>query len=314
MILREKTTGSLDGRVAIVTGAGRGLGRAHALMLAEQGAAVVVNDPGVAGDGEGSDVAPARQVVAEIEKNGGRAVANLDSCANWQAAGDPIAQAVDSFGHLDILVNNAGILRDRMSFNMTESDWDAVMEVHLKGHFAPSRFAAAYWRQRSKSSAGSVYGRIINTSSESGYIGLAGQVNYATAKAGIVGMTLAMARELERIGVTVNAIAPRARTRMTTSSFSGYPQPVEGQFDPRAPENISPVVAWLAGPAAGHISGKVFVCYGGEVELESPIESEVHLSAGDRRWTVPELAERSPEFFAHGRPPGVTPLPAGIGG
>jgi NAD(P)-dependent dehydrogenase (short-subunit alcohol dehydrogenase family) len=306
--------GSLDGRVAIVTGAGRGLGRAHALLLAEQGAAVVVNDPGVAGDGAGSDAAPARQIAAEIEKNGGRAVANLDSCANWTAAENLIAQAVGTFGGLDILVNNAGILRDRMSFNMSESDWDAVMEVHLKGHFAPSRFAAAYWRQLSKSSAGAVYGRIINTSSESGYIGLVGQVNYATAKAGIVGMTMSMARELDRIGVTVNAIAPRARTRMTTSSFSEYPQPVEGEFDIRAPENISPVVAWLAGPGAGHISGKVFVCYAGDVELQSPIESEVHLSVGNRRWTVQELAERSPEFFANGRTPGVAPMPSGIGG
>ncbi len=306
--------GSLDERVAIVTGAGRGLGRAHALLLAEQGAAVVVNDPGVSGDGEGSDASAARQIVAEIEKNGGRAVANLDSCANWKAAENLIAQAVDTFGRLDILVNNAGILRDRMSFNMSESDWDAVIEVHLKGHFAPSRFAAAYWRQRAKSSVGAVYGRIINTSSESGYIGLVGQVSYATAKAGIVGMTLVMARELERIGVTVNAIAPRARTRMTTGSFSGYPQPVEGEFDNRAPENISPVVAWLAGPAAGHISGKVFACYAGDVELQSPIESEVHLSVGDRQWTVEELAERSPEFFAGGRPTGVEPLRSGIGG
>jgi 3-oxoacyl-[acyl-carrier protein] reductase len=306
--------GSLDGRVAIVTGAGRGLGRAHALLLAAHGAAVIVNDPGTSGDGQGSDVAPAQQVVAEIEKNGGRAAANLDSCASWKAAEHLIAQAVDTFGQLDILVNNAGILRDRMSFKMDEHEWDAVMEVHLKGHFAPSRFAAAYWRELSKSSGGPVYGRIINTSSESGYFGMIGQVNYATAKAGIVGMTMTMARELERIGVTVNAIAPRARTRMTTGAFSGYAQAVEGEFDNRAPENISPVVAWLAGPAAGHISGKVFACYAGDVELQSPIESEVHLSVGDRRWTVEELAERSPEFFAHGRPPGVEPMRSGIGG
>ncbi len=306
--------GSLDGRVAIVTGAGRGLGRAHALALAGQGAAVVVNDPGTSGDGQGSDAAPAQQVVAEIEKNGGQAVANVDSCSNWAAAEKLVAQAVGTFGQLDILVNNAGILRDRMSFKMDESEWDAVMEVHLKGHFAPSRFAAAYWRDLAKSSGGAVYGRIINTSSESGYFGNVGQVNYATAKAGIVGMTVTMARELERIGVTVNAIAPRARTRMTTSAFSGYTRAVEGEFDNRAPANISPVVAWLAGPAAGHISGKVFACYAGDVELQTPIESEVHLSVGRRRWTVEELAERSPEFFAHGRTPGVAPIPSGIGG
>jgi len=306
--------GSLDGRVAIVTGAGRGLGRAHALLLAAEGAAVVVNDPGVSGDGQGADAAPAQQVVAEIEKNGGRAVANLDSCADWAAAEGLIGQAVDVFGQLDILVNNAGILRDRMSWKMSESEWDAVMTVHLKGHFAPSRFAAAYWRDRSKSSGGPVYGRIVNTSSESGYFGNVGQVNYATAKAGIVGMTVTMARELESTGVTVNAIAPRARTRMTTGSMSGYPQAVEGQFDNRAPENISPVVAWLAGPDAGHVSGKVFACYAGTVDLQTPIEAEAQVSVGDRRLTVADLAERSSEFFAAGRTPGVAPMPGGIGG
>jgi NAD(P)-dependent dehydrogenase (short-subunit alcohol dehydrogenase family) len=306
--------GSLDGRVAIVTGAGRGLGRAHALLLAEEGAAVVVNDPGVGGDGSGSDAAPAEDVVAEIERRGGRAVANLDSCADWSAAENLVAQAVDTFGRLDILVNNAGVLRDKMSFNMDESEWDAVIHVHLKGHFAPSRFAAAYWRAQAKAGDGTVYGRIINTSSESGYFGMPGQVNYATAKAGIVGMTMTMARELERIGVTVNAIAPRARTRMTTSSFSGYPGEVSEGFDNRAPENISPVVAWLAGPAAGHISAKVFACYAGEVDLQTPIELDVNLSVGDRRWTVAELVERSGEFFAKGRVPGVVPMRSGIGG
>ena len=306
--------GTLDGRVAIVTGAGRGLGRAHALLLAQEGAAVVVNDPGVGGDGSGGDASPAEQVVAEIQARGGRAVANLDSCADWAAAENLVAQAVDAFGQLDILVNNAGILRDKMSFNMDESEWDAVMQVHLKGHFAPSRFAASYWRARAKAGDGTVYGRIINTSSESGYFGMAGQVNYATAKAGIVGMTMTMARELERIGVTVNAIAPRARTRMTTSSFSGYPDAAEEKFDNRAPENISPVVAWLAGPAAGHISAKVFACYGGEVDLQTPIECDVSLSVGERRWSVAELVERSDEFFAKGRTPGVVPMRSGIGG
>lgn len=305
--------GSLDGRVAIVTGAGRGLGRAHALALAEEGAAVVVNDPGTSGDGVGADETPAQQVVAEIEQLGGRAVANLDSCADWTAAEGLIGQAVDTFGSLDILVNNAGILRDKMSFNMSESEWDAVMEVHLKGHFAPSRFAAAYWKAKAKA-GDEVYGRIINTSSESGYIGLVGQVNHATAKAGIVGMTVAMARELDRIGATVNAIAPRARTRMTTGSFSGYREIPEGEFDDRAPENVSAVVAWLASPWAKHISGKVFVCYGGDVELQSPIETAVHLSVGDRPWTVEELATRSGEFFPGDSIPGVVPLRAGIGG
>ena len=306
--------GSLDGLVGIVTGAGRGLGRCHALYLAKEGAAVVVNDPGVSGDGTGGgDATPAAQVVAEIEEAGGRAVANLDSCADWASAEGLVTQAVETFGKLDILVNNAGILRDRMSFKMSEDEWDSVMTVHLKGHFAPSRFAAAYWREQAKAGGGTVYGRIVNTSSESGFFGMLGQVNYATAKAGIVGMTMTMARELESIGVTVNAIAPRARTRMTTQ-LPGYPGIAEGTFDDRAPENISPVVAWLASPAAGHVSAKVFACYGGEVDLQTTIEAEVNLSNGEQAWTVDELVERSPEFFAKGRTPGVVPRPAGIGG
>ena len=306
--------GSLDGLVAIVTGAGRGLGRAHALYLAKEGASVVVNDPGVGGDGSGSDTTPAEDVVAEIKSAGGNAVANLDSCADWAAAERLVNQAVESFGRLDILVNNAGILRDRMSFKMSEDEWDAVMNVHLKGHFAPSRFAAAYWREQAKAGDGRVYGRIINTSSESGYFGMVGQVNYATAKAGIVGMTMTMARELESIGVTVNAIAPRARTRMTTGSFDGYPEAVEGAFDNRAPENISPVVAWLASPHAGHVSAKVFACYAGDIEIQTPIESEVHLSNGERAWTVEDLAARAGELFINGRTPGVAPMRSGIGG
>jgi NAD(P)-dependent dehydrogenase (short-subunit alcohol dehydrogenase family) len=306
--------GSLDGLVAIVTGAGRGLGRAHALYLAKEGASVVVNDPGVGGDGSGSDTAPAEEVVAEIKAAGGNAVANLDSCADWTAAERLVNQAVESFGKLDILVNNAGILRDRMSFKMSEDEWDAVMNVHLKGHFAPSRFAAAYWREQAKAGDGSVYGRIVNTSSESGYFGMVGQVNYATAKAGIVGMTMTMARELESIGVTVNAIAPRARTRMTTGSFDGYPEAVEGVFDNRAPENISPVVAWLASPQAGHISAKVFACYAGELDLQTPIELEANISNGERAWTVEDLAARADELFKNDRTPGVTPMRSGIGG
>ena len=306
--------GSLDGLVAIVTGAGQGLGRAHALHLAEQGASVVVNDPGVGGDGSGGDSSLAEQVVAQIKAGGGNAVANVDSCADWSAAEQMVDQAVETFGKLDILVNNAGILRDRMSFKMSEDEWDAVINVHLKGHFAPSRFAAAYWREQAKAGDGKVYGRIINTSSESGYFGMVGQVNYATAKAGIVGMTMTMARELESVGVTVNAIAPRARTRMTTGSFDGYPEAVEGQFDTRAPENISAVVAWLASPQATHISAKVFACYAGELDLQTPIELEANISNGERAWTIEELAARADDLFKNGRTPGVTPMRSGIGG
>jgi len=306
--------GSLDGLVAIVTGAGQGLGRAHALHLAEQGASVVVNDPGVGGDGSGGDSSLAEQVVAQIKAGGGNAVANVDSCADWSAAEQMVDQAVETFGKLDILVNNAGILRDRMSFKMSEDEWDAVINVHLKGHFAPSRFAAAYWREQAKAGDGKVYGRIVNTSSESGYFGMVGQVNYATAKAGIVGMTMTMARELESVGVTVNAIAPRARTRMTTGSFDGYPEAVEGQFDTRAPENISAVVAWLASPQAAHISAKVFACYAGELDLQTPIELEANISNGERAWTIEELAARADDLFKNGRTPGVTPMRSGIGG
>lgn len=305
--------GHLDGRVAIVTGAGRGLGRAHALALAAEGAAIIVNDPGVSGEGAGGDATPAEQVVKEIEAAGGRAAANLDSCADWMAAEGLVAQAVDTFGSLDILVNNAGILRDKISFNMEESEWDSVMQVHLKGHFAPSRFAAAYWRSRSKAGQ-DVYGRIINTSSESGYFGMVGQVNYATAKAGIVGLTMTMSRELERFGVTVNAIAPRARTRMTTGAFTGtYGEVAENGFDNRAPENISPVVAWLASPGAAHISGKVFACYGGTVDLQTPIELETTIDNGEAAWTVDSLIERAPELFTGTRVSGVQPLRGGIG-
>jgi NAD(P)-dependent dehydrogenase (short-subunit alcohol dehydrogenase family) len=305
--------GLLDGRVAIVTGAGRGLGRAHALALAAEGAAVVVNDPGTSHDGSGTDTAPAQLVVDEITANGGHAVANVDSCADWTKAEALVAQAVDEFGSLDVLVNNAGILRDKMCFNMTEAEWDSVLHVHLKGHFSPSRFAAAYWRAQAKSGA-EVYGRIINTSSESSYLGLVGQVNYVTAKAGIVGMTMTMARELERLGVTVNAIAPRARTRMTTSSFANYRQADEGAFDDRAPENISPLVVWLASPAAREVSGKLFAVYGGDIEVKSSPQTVAHLSAGQKRWTVDELVQRAGEFFPSGFGPGVAAVPSGIGG
>jgi NAD(P)-dependent dehydrogenase (short-subunit alcohol dehydrogenase family) len=305
--------GVLDGRVAIVTGAGRGLGRAHALALADEGAAVVVNDAGVGDSGVGNDAAPAEQVVAEIVERGGQAVANLASCADWSAAEAMVGQAVDTFGRLDVLVNNAGILRDRMSFNMTEVDWDAVMNVHLKGHFAPSHFAAAHWRARAKQGA-EVYGRIINTSSESSYLGLVGQVNYATAKAGIVGMTVTMARELERSGVTVNAIAPRARTRMTTSSFSNYGELQVGGFDDRAPENVSPLVVWLASPLAGHVSAKLFAVYGGDIEVKSGPQTVTHLSVGEQRWTLADFADRAHDLFVDVESAGVAPLPAGIGG
>src|SRR5438128_7196784 len=213
--------GSLDGKVAIVTGAGRGIGRCEALLLASEGAKVVVNDLGGDWAGEGKDDRPAQQVVDEIKAAGGEAVANYDDVGSWEGAQKLVQQAIDTFGELNILVNNAGILRDKMSFNMDESDWDAVINVHLKGHFVPSRFAGAYWRQKTKDTGDPVNAKVINTASESGLYGNAGQLNYAAAKAGIAAMTIVLARELERFGVRVNAIAPVALTRMTEDLMGG---------------------------------------------------------------------------------------------
>src|SRR5712691_4855206 len=220
---------NLEGKVAIVTGAGRGIGREHALALSRAGASVVVNDLGATLAGEGADATPAQQVVAEIEAAGGAAVANSDDVADFAGAERMVRQAIDSFGRLDILVNNAGITRDRMLVNMSEDEWDSVVAVHLKGHFAPTRHAAAYWRERSKAGE-DVRARVINTSSPSGVFGNVGQANYGAAKAGIVGFTLIAAQELQRYGVTVNCLAPNARTRMTESAFGELPR-VEG-FDP----------------------------------------------------------------------------------
>src|SRR3954465_11138096 len=210
-----ESVGRFDGKVAIVTGAGRGIGRSHALLLASEGAAVVVNDLGGSSGGGGADGTPAQQVVDEIEAKGGRAVANYDSVSSWAGAENMVNQAVNELGGLDVLINNAGILRDKMSFNMDEAEWDSVVDVHLKGHFAPSRFAASYWRAKSKETSAPVNAKIVNTASESGLYGKVGQANYAAAKAGLASRTNVMARELERIGVRVNAIAPVARTRLT---------------------------------------------------------------------------------------------------
>ena len=253
---------NLGGKVAIVTGAGRGIGRAHALALAAAGAKVVVNDLGAALSGEGADLSPAEQVVAEIRAAGGEAVANGENVADFAGAGRLVQQALDDFGRLDILVNNAGILRDRMLVNMTEEEWDAVIAVHLKGHFAPTRHAAAHWREVAKS-GGDVRARVINTSSPSGVFGNVGQANYGAAKAGIAAFTLIVAQELQRYGVTVNCLAPNARTRMTEETFDMSAP--EAGFDPLDPTNTSVVVVALAADDAQHITGQVFHVWGGAV-------------------------------------------------
>lgn len=244
-----------EGRVAIITGAGRGIGREHALLLAHHGAKIVVNDLGGSMDGEGNDQGPAHDVVAEIKAMGGEAIANGDDISDWDGAERLVQSAIDTFGGLDILINNAGILRDRMLTNMSEAEWDAVIKVHLKGTFAPARHAAAYWRERSK--AGETNdARIINTSSPSGIYGNVGQTNYGAAKAGIASFTIIAAKELGRYGVTVNAIAPAALTRMTEGLGMGNAS--EEIKEQMSPAHIAPIVCWLASPDAAHVTGRVF--------------------------------------------------------
>ena len=294
---------SLDGKVAVVTGAGRGIGREHALALARAGAKIVVNDLGASLAGEGADAGPAHDVVREIQALGGEAVADGENVADFAGAKRLIDGAVAAFGRLDILVNNAGILRDRMLVNMEEHEWDAVIEVHLKGHFAPTRHAAAHWRERSKA-GDQVNARVINTSSPCGVFGNVGQLNYGAAKAGIVGFTLIAAQELQRYGVTVNAIAPNARTRMTEAAFGEIPPPENG-FDAADPANNSPIVVALCADEARDITGQVFFIYGGVVNMLSGWEAG-ELFASDERWDpdalLQELRDRLPDGAA---PPGM---------
>ncbi|GAA1481915.1 SDR family oxidoreductase [Gordonia sinesedis] len=288
--------GSLDGRVAIVTGAGRGIGREHALLLAEEGAAVVVNDLGGTNDGSGTDATPAQQVVDEITAAGGRAVANADNVAVWDSARALIDTAVQEFGGLDILVNNAGILRDAFVPAMTEDQWDAVIAVHLKGHFATLHHAADYWKAKSKAGE-QVAASVINTASASGtFMPNAGQANYGAAKAGIAALTQVAAMELDRYGVRVNAIAPVARTRLTLATpgmgaiFAA--EVPEGQFDAFDPSNIAPIVAYLAQEKCP-ITGRVFAVQGGAIQTLTGWNVDQTIEA-DGPWTVAGLAEALP--------------------
>ncbi|MEY2422779.1 MAG: hypothetical protein QOI95_2846 [Acidimicrobiaceae bacterium] len=295
MLYRPSSVGALDGKVAIVTGAGRGIGRGEALALAAEGATVVVNDLGTSLDGR-SETSQAEQVVDDIASRGGTAAANADDVASWSGARRLIESTIDRFGRLDILVNNAGVLRDQMSFKMDEEAWDSVIRVHLKGHFAPTRFASEHWRAQSK--AGIESGRrVINTVSEAGLYGGTGQANYAAAKAGIAGMTIALARELKNYGVTVNAIAPRARTRMTETVLGDYGAPPQGDaFDEWDPENIGPVVAWLASDDAADVTGQVFVVFGGRLHLMDGWTMVSEIEQGER-WSVGAIAARKAELF-----------------
>lgn len=292
--------GHLDGKVAVVTGAGRGIGRGEALLLASEGAKVVVNDLGTALDGGGRDSSVVQTVVDEISEHGGEAVANTEDVSTWAGAERLINQAIEAFGDVNIVVNNAGFVRDRMSFNMTEEDFEAVVLVHLKGHFAPVKFAASHWRARSKA-GDPVYARVINTTSEAGLWGTAGQSNYAAGKGGIASMTLTLARELERFGATVNAVAPRARTRMTETLGGGFGGAADGDtFDDLHPDNVAPIVGWLASDAAAEVSGQVFVVTGGRVHLIDGYR-EASGIIQDKRWTVDGLIASQEELFGERR-------------
>jgi len=282
--------GTLDGRVAIITGAGRGLGREHALLFASEGAKIVVNDLGGANDGSGSDMTPAQQTVADIKGMGGEAIVNTDNVADWDGAKRMIDSAIEAFGDLDILVNNAGILRDRVLVNMSEAEWDAVIQVHLKGHFAPTHHAAAYWREQAK--AGITKPRnLVHTSSTSGLFSNPGQANYGASKSGIATFSQICAKELSRYNVKSNAIAPAARTRLTlaTPGLEDVMAAKDGKFDEWDPANVSPLVAYLASDLC-EFSGETFYVQGGQVTRVATWAMAEEIKQDDR-WTVTALAK-----------------------
>jgi NAD(P)-dependent dehydrogenase (short-subunit alcohol dehydrogenase family) len=297
--------GLVNGRVVIVTGAGGGIGRAHALAFAAEGARVVVNDIGVGLDGSpASGGSAAQTVVDEITSAGGEAVANGSNIADWDQAAALVQTAVDTFGGLDVLVNNAGIVRDRMMANTSEEEFDAVIAVHLKGHFAAMRHAASYWRGLSKEGKApkDIDARIINTSSAAGLQGSVGQGNYSAAKAGIAALTLVAAAEMGRYGVTVNAIAPSARTRMTETVFAEMMATQDDDFDSMAPENISPLVVWLGSAESRDVTGKVFEVEGGKIRIAEGWAHGPQIDKG-AKWDPAELGPVVGDLLAKSRPP-----------
>jgi NAD(P)-dependent dehydrogenase (short-subunit alcohol dehydrogenase family) len=295
--------GMLDGKVAVITGAGRGLGRSHAILMAQEGAKIVVNDVGSEWDGTGKATGPADDVVKEIKAAGGDAVSTFESVTDFEGAKKIVDCAVQNFGKLDILVNNAGFLRDKMTFNMSKEEWDAVIEVHLTGTFNCGRWACSYWREQSK--AGKIIaGRIINTMSHAGLLGNAGQPNYASAKLGIGALTMVWAREMAKYRVTSNAIVPMARTRMTTqtAAVSGmFAEAKAGQFDEMAPDNVSPLVAYLASDHAENVTGRWLSIRGGKLELWLPPKLAKVIDIG-RKWTPKEISQRIGELGDLGMP------------
>jgi NAD(P)-dependent dehydrogenase (short-subunit alcohol dehydrogenase family) len=292
--------GLLEGKVAIVTGAGRGIGREHALLLAKEGAAVMVNDLGGDGRGEGADMTPAQTVAEEIRAAGGQAEVNGANVADWGAAEALVRDTAEKFGRLDILVNNAGILRDRMAFNMSEEDWDVVVNVVLKGHFAPARHAAAYWREQYKKTEQPVKAVIVNTASESGLYGNSGQANYGAAKAGIAALSTVLARDLERIGVRVNTIAPRAATRLLGTVMQ-HTEREEGVFDPHAAKHIAPLVVWLCSDLSGDVNGQVFAVSGAMIQLVRGHHPVTQIDSEEQDWTSDRIENLREDLLGKGR-------------
>ena len=291
-----------EGRVVIVTGAGRGIGRGHALEFARQGAKVVVNDLGAEADGQGSSEGPAGEVVESIRAMGGEAIANGEDVADWEGSGRLVKAALDAWGRLDVVVNNAGFLRDRMFASGSVEEWDAVIRVHLRGHFCTSRHAAGYWRGESKA-GNPVDARIINTSSGAGLQGSVGQATYSAAKAGIAALTLVQAAEMGRYGVTANAIAPAARTRMTEAVFAETMQkPEDGSFDEMAPENVAPLVVWLGSPESKDVNGRMFEVEAGRISVADGWRKGPEVDKG-ARWEPDEVGAAVKDLLDKAVPP-----------